>query len=316
MRHLLRDERGTALTEFILFLPVFIVCFIGLGNLITAGIGATKVEMIGQQKTWEEALQVSTSSPATHMSPLLGAEDAFGELGALAGDDANPQQTADGVERFAYNAGLGFAGHWGESFERAIIPKAISYADNIDDLTANPHDIIGHGSYPNLLLNDSASSVLDRPEGGGALSVTDVISGLISISGFIPAQAAGIRYGVAFGEHEDDFQLMAGGPTKHYESHHDILVPPNPLSGNEHRIYTFGAAYAAMLLQEEYRVMLKYGKSEWDGGFDTGRGDQAQQEADDRYEEEREEACAEAIANIPDADDDGEPDHDPPEECQ
>ncbi|MEZ4461906.1 MAG: hypothetical protein R3E66_19725 [bacterium] len=95
------------------------------------------------------------------------------------------------------------------------------------------------------------------------------------------------------------------------EAHYDILVAPSPLKGEATKM-TFGFAWAMAQTQENYRVMMNFGESEWDGataGSSNSRvdgylnnanntledGESQVEDAEEEVERQREDA--EAAAN-------------------
>lgn len=256
-----RNQKGAALTEFILFLPIWITVFIGVINLGKLGIESTKVQMIAQNKMWAMAVDTSTSG--------LDSEWAFPSTGG-----ANAASTSadlgrgigDGFEAVA--SGFQAAeGHWGESFSKTLPISLVT--NSVDDLTENPKDIIGDAEYPDSIVNDNAARSVMSMSGGG---VKTILTKLVSGSGLTVSFGAGIRYGMAHGRHTESISLLRGtsfAPDFHY----DVIAAPSPV---ENGFQTFAVArlMAELDSSDNYSVMMNFGESEWEGnGSSSGEND-------------------------------------------
>ncbi len=267
LRQLLRDERGTSMTEFVMFTPIFIVIFAGVVNLGKFGVVTTQVQMKAQQQMWDEAIQVSysLSDGAEHATTISGG----GEAAATNFGYVTEAPTARATG-YTYNGGvmtlLGTTGHWGESYGRVKPFHLISIATVEPEITAK--NIISEQPYPQAILNDG----LNRPMPDGLVGiVTSILSG----SGAIPAIGAGIRYGEAFGEEVKNFNVGRAGSFQ-AQAHYDVLVPPSPLKGLETKI-TFGLAWAMAQTEDNYYNLLIFG----DGDGLEGDGSNGTTNVDD-----------------------------------
>ena len=63
MKRFLANEDGTALTEFVITLPVFITVFLGIVGLYTLQDAATRAHPVANRMLWTEAYAVATSEP-------------------------------------------------------------------------------------------------------------------------------------------------------------------------------------------------------------------------------------------------------------
>ena len=298
-RIFIRGESGSAMTEFVMFLPVFVVTFAGLVNLGKFGYETTQTQILAQNQLWANVMSIThgIADGGEHMSSVAGGGAAAAHLAGLAGDGDNPQPLADLYEAGVMTGGLVVSGHWGESYTRVKPFSLTSLASDVDPkFTAS--DVIGDQPFPQSILNDGPN----RPTPSG---VVDIITALLSGSGALPAMAAGIRYGEVFGEQNRTFSVgVIGNYTA--EAHYDILVAPSPLKG-EATMMTFGFAWAMAQTQENYRVMMNFGESEWDGatsgsinsrvdGYLNGatntleEGESQVEEAEEEVERQREEA--------------------------
>jgi len=258
----IREENGTAVTEFVMFLPVFVVTFAGIVNLGKFGYETTRTQVLAQKQLWANVIPIThgIADGGVHMSSVIGGGAAAVELGTLAGNSNNPQQVADGLEAGVMSLGLAVNGHWGESYARVKPFKLIGFASDVDP-TYDATDIIGEQPFPNSLLNDGPN----RPMPDG---IVGVITSILSGSGAVPAMAAGIRYGEVFGEQERSFNVgNVGSYTA--AAHYDVLVAPSPLRGAATKM-TFGFAWAFAQADDNYYVMMNFGESEWEGDSSGG----------------------------------------------
>jgi hypothetical protein len=269
-----REENGTAVTEFVMFLPVFVVTFAGIVNLGKFGYETTQTQILAQKKLWAAVIPITNgiADGGVHMSSTFGGGDAVGNLASLAGNSANPQMVADGLEGVVM-AGLTADGHWGESYLRVKPFKLIGFANDVDP-TLTAKDIIGEQPFPQYLLNDGAN----RPMPSGIMGV---VASILSGTGALPAMAAGIRYGEVFGEESRNFNVGNVG-SFNAQAHYDVLVAPSPLKGIATKM-TFGFAWVFAQTDDNYNVMMTFGKSEWEGDSSGGssRADDFLNNADD-----------------------------------
>lgn len=268
MRRLLRfnrNERASAMTEFVMFLPIFVVVFAGIVNLGKFGYSTTQNKILAQKALWTGVIPVThstTTETGSHMSSVIGGGDAGLHLADLALDGSNPQQAADGVEGGLMGLGLGVGGHWGESYGRTIVVSVLPGVGGDLERHESAEDVIGDQPFPQALLNDS----VNRPRGSGGIvgSILQYIAG----SGVVAALGAGIRYGTVFGEHEHTFTVGRIGSFKS-RSHYDVLVAPSPLKGAATKTsWALARAYAES--EDNYSVMMNFGESEWEGDSSGG----------------------------------------------
>ncbi|MEZ4461907.1 MAG: hypothetical protein R3E66_19730 [bacterium] len=192
-RIFVHGESGSAMTEFVMFLPVFVVTFAGLVNLGKFGYETTQTQILAQNQLWANVMPIThgIADGGEHMSSVAAGGAAAAHLAGLAGDGDNPQQLADGYEAGVMSLGLAIGGHWGESYAR-VKPFSVTSLANDVDPQFSASDVIGEQPFPQSILNDGPN----RPTPSG---VVDVITTLLSGSGALPAMAAGIRYGEVFG---------------------------------------------------------------------------------------------------------------------
>ena len=294
-----RDERGVAMTEFVMFLPAWVVTFVGVFALGKLGVETTKVKMLAQRNMWDGVIAISDAEVEINenMSPRVAGPVAAAHLAGLVGNADNPQQAQDGVEAVITGGGLGLFGHWGESYARVKPFELIPISDfaEVDDLTfEGKPDILNDRDYPAMLLDDSVPT--SAPSGG----LADILSAVLGAAGFMPALGAGVRYGTVFGEIEGHSIPIAGGQTMTASAHYDILVSPVGYKGAATEI-TDMLAYALMQTDDKYRDLFYFGENNY-GGTSTSGGrydvegqiddsNQKQNEEISEAEEEFEEMC-------------------------
>ena len=114
---LYRPEDGSALTEFTMFLPVWVVMLIAVTSLARIGVFSTQVQLQAQRELWTAAVNVDN----IHVSPVTGYGHSIGEYGRLAGADNNPQYVNDGLEVVSSTAAE-LRRHYVESYDRSVLP--------------------------------------------------------------------------------------------------------------------------------------------------------------------------------------------------
>lgn len=252
-----RSQRGTALTEFVILLPIWITMFIGIVSLGKIGIDSTSVPLIAQQNLWTNALNATKAGPTDDLKaffPVAGGGDAAAIAGGLnrgLGDTA--EVVVDGF--------LIAGGHWGESHAHVVLFEQLS---GIDNLTMDPDDIISQAEsdYPKNVVNDGIKEI--SFSGGSAFSM---IANFLSGSGLVAATAAGIRYGMATGDHEKTIQPIRGA-SFNAKSHFDVLLAPHPTK----KQWPIGMARLLAEGEENYSVMMNFGESEWESSGGGGGG--------------------------------------------
>lgn len=281
------DESGTAMTEFVFFLPVWIVVFVGIINLGQIGITATKVEVTAQKNLWDKALQVPEGfMGGSHMSPRSAAPVTGAAYAGVAGAEGNPQSEIDIAEGLAMGVGMEVQGHYGESCVRTV-PLQPLMQDGIEP-TCKATDVLGTDKtrYPHLLLNDTLA---EQSFSGGW---EGVLASAVGASGLVPAIAAGIRYGSVFAEESDTVSLLGGAGSITAAAHFDVIVAPRPISGLEADTVTFAIAFLAAKLDKNYKHYQQFGKTNWGGGDGTRDTPSANEEdIENQTEQDKEKEC-------------------------
>lgn len=302
-KRLLGNRRGAALTEFIIFLPVWGFLFAGIFALAKLNMETTRVQLIANKQIWDKVIPITNYTNVNQHATVGAYATAATEIGVTQGTDSNnPEQALDVAEGLIFGVG-GTAGHLGESHARILPYKTAGIAE-MDDLTRDPDDIVGNNRpYPKSVINDSAAEALSA-SGGFA----EVLETFLTSSGAVHAAGAGIRYGVVFGKASNDQIKVAGGMTYNAASHYDLLVAPAPLKGVKTKM-SFGITRLLAETEDNYSVMMNYGESEWEGGnngasspynTDTSGLDDDIADAESDAEDDRQEQCAqEGNENLP-----------------
>lgn len=195
-------ESGSAMTEFVIGLPVYVLIFSGMGMLYTYNSEALLV-----QSQAYAALQADSFGKTSQMVPLVGAATSVDSMGDL------------------FTSGLSAGGIYVDSYAKVKIPEMLlsdvpepHYL--IGDIMGSSDDYVGH-----RLLND----MVDPTWNGG--SFAGVFMSLVQTSGAGPAIGAGIRYGASEGEASRSFSHPWGDQT--FES--GKLTTPAPTAAT-HRL--------------------------------------------------------------------------------
>lgn len=235
-RRLGGDERGTALTEFAITLPVFIMVLTFVYHMGIAGHVLTEEAASTHRNLWDEVLPMTGTDhlPPTqddsgqpHVHPVSGAAE---DDGFLDEHDVPKQRQQVWAQVEPHERGthqnLSGDGHWGESHRRT---RSAAGKMDFADVTANPDDVLEGSSYGRSLVadGDPESEInMSASTGGGP-------GGLNSMGHSVaPALGAGIRYGVIHHIQEGELEFPHGW-TLPVRSTLDVLAPPTPVATEE-----------------------------------------------------------------------------------
>lgn len=285
LRRLHRGEGGSAITEFTMFLPVWLICFVGIVNLGKFGHSTTNTQIQAQQNLWENLVDKVDYDlqDAEFISPRVAAIPAAEKSMRPRAKHVRANETANNFESVTWSVAMGVQGHWGESYQRTIILDSAGIADLGDGPHYQASDLI-EAAYPTTIVSDALSDS-DMPSGG----VADIVASAIQASGALSAIGAGIRYGVVVGEKTDDTFSISGFGEVTSVSRYDALVPPAAMTGFTADRIPFFLARLMAESEDNYAVMLNYTESEWtnespgDFDFDTDIG---QDDAEDQVEQQ------------------------------
>jgi hypothetical protein len=217
------DERGTALTEFVILLPVFVLVFVGLAHLGTLNRTAIRVGGTAYSQVWEHAKEAQIDNPGIHVSPGPSGDSVRSNMNRYTGLQEKPGMRQ--IVRHETNdmgQGLSTKGHMGESFERVERARHSVELRHIDgDVTRDIGGVTGDSDYAKQLFDDSSNASIYYPQQGA-------VSGMgrsISSPGLRPVVAAGMRYGSVLGSSKQSVDI---GPKSIELSHYfTTLVAPH-----------------------------------------------------------------------------------------
>ncbi len=220
----LRDERGSAMTEFIIILPVFVTVFAGVVHLRTLNATATQVGATAYADMWDQAIAVQVDDPGIHSSPGPSGNAISMNLQTYAAR----QQERGPRSIVKYETGrmaneLGDNGHMGESYARVSRVRQdveLRYIDG--DLTNDVRGVTGESRYGELLFNDGNGAGVYSAHHGGPLGSLDR---LIDGPGLRPVLAAGNRYGSVIGQKKE--KVTVAGRDFEMARYYTTLVAPH-----------------------------------------------------------------------------------------
>jgi hypothetical protein len=207
-----REDEGTALTEFVICLPVFIIIFIGISDLWKMQNAAVAVQIIATKNMWTAAIPVQQSMTASpmHMSAQSG--------GMTVVSTVNKRTQLSFVNKAIWTGkalGMGLGGHFGESYYMTL-PIHSRFKNDLPD---NKVAMVATDLLKGNKGKPVAELVNDSPMGGIAM--------------LRPSIAAGIRYGMVGGEASQSLNTsIAGGASYTLSAGYDISVAPYPQGQN------------------------------------------------------------------------------------
>ena len=257
IRNFLGDEKGTTMTEFVMTLPIFITCFVGVLQLGLFNEKSVKTWANAHRGTFQLAILPTRIRMSPHVQPTTGAI-AGAATYALGGRPIHQSPAAFGVSmasEAATYAGMGLRGHWGESYARTLPTSLIMDMAYLQGAPANRRPVldssrmIGNSTLAKDLVDERVGSF--SANGGGALAV---LNGLISGSGLRPSLAAGMRYGAVGWQSSDSITVAGRSIGTH--AHFNCLVPPFPLKGAEAATLPTALTRLTMENTDQYKEIL------------------------------------------------------------
>ena len=217
---IIRSESGSAMTEFVIGLPIFIMIFSGMGMLYRLNHESLIVKADANAKMWADA-----EADITGMVPF-GAVLSVNSIGDL------------------FQNGLSAGGIYADSGVKVripytIMPGAVSTEPKltIGGIMGTDNTYVSH-----RLLNDLASPTW---HGGGFVGA---FSSIVETLGSGPAIAAGMRYGAVDGEATRSFETRLG--TMNFESGKLDIPMPN---ASVHRVVPVIMTRLALEQTERYK---------------------------------------------------------------
>ena len=186
IRRLLTDERGTALTEFLITLPIFIIMFGGIIQLGLANERSIRVWVRAYRNTFTQAYLVQRAPLSLHSQATTGAAISLANINALP-NNARRMGIGQRVIVLASDGvtygNLAIRGTMGESYWRNRGTDLIftQYGGSEDVLimegiqTQNIDDIVGDSDYAKALLNDAPSAPSFTGFGAGPLAAVNAV---------------------------------------------------------------------------------------------------------------------------------------------
>lgn len=214
LRRLHGDESGSAMTEFIVILPVFVLVFVGVVHLAKLNRATVRAGGKAYEEMWDKAIEVQVDSPGIHAQPQSAGSDVMANMGTYHGlqEDRSMQQIVR-HETTDMGRGLSSNGSMGESFQRVERARNDIELRHIDgDVTSDIGGVVEDSRYARKLFDDS---------GGAQLSYTSSSGG----SGIRPVVAAGQQYGSVVGKAEETVTL--GGRDFKMQHYYTTLVAPH-----------------------------------------------------------------------------------------
>lgn len=210
LRRLNRDQDGTALTEFIITLPIFVLIFSFMFGLYSKTHELNRIRYRAATAMWTACMDVAragTSVPMTHSTPLIASFDAMGIVSgspSFAGDwmqnvlHLSPLPADSGREMMV---GANMAGSFGASNPNNETTLDFSEAITEDGLLP-PSPAGGFVAVFNLAI---LRSIPPRTRHAGII---------------------GTRYGAVEGEASGTVKAGMWGGTEFFEAQYDVLVSP------------------------------------------------------------------------------------------
>lgn len=205
------DSRGTALTEFVITLPIFIMVFVAISHLWKLEQMSTRTRMRAATTMWDQAMSVANGGMLPEFSrglPQIAAVDAMSEITSYPSFGAGADAAA-----LMKNAGLAASGSKDES---EMVSSFVSGAPG-------SHPPYGSDFARNMTKDDFGPHPL--PLRYEWYFLPFLPAGILS---FNPATrhalAIGTRYGLAGGHDSDSVTLS--GKSFSFEAHYDVLVAP------------------------------------------------------------------------------------------
>ncbi|MFU8803614.1 MAG: TadE/TadG family type IV pilus assembly protein [Bradymonadaceae bacterium] len=263
------DNSGATLTEFIILLPFFIAAFAGLMSMALIGQQSVVVKAEASKAMWADAYALSAGNGMTEMTP----RGAFARL-----DPSGP----DGLTGLVTDINAGLGGHWAEAWlgaeaQRVVTANQVGYQtgpvtnmggenykaaerlqNNQEFWTAMPAKIYGSGGTravgPERAVNDAITPELMNFEGG---LLDNIVSAVLSVTGAVPGQMAGIRYGEGEGTAEQSVRII-GGREVGFTARYTTALSPNPDYWGTDERANWGFYYLSnnFRTSKNYRVLL------------------------------------------------------------
>ncbi|RVU42283.1 pilus assembly protein [Lujinxingia sediminis] len=281
-RRLHSNQRATSMTEFVMFLPVFVLIFVGifeLGRLYDSSLRARGMAFTDtisrfrqvQDTSFRDAL-TSNGVARKAISPVLASADATSQL------FRSPPNQRAGVREvlaqrelnaFSQTSGLGQHGSLGEALGRINLARQTGV-----ELTAVDHIIthdltrfVGPSALADELFDDRPHNAFSTSMSGQGNSLLQTLANklneTITSAGARSALAANIRYGTLTGSFENEVHIASLGDVE-VSAWYSVLAPTYTHSDDRKNGQL--ATFASRLTfeannQEPYRDILAFGRT-------------------------------------------------------
>lgn len=208
LRKLFREEEGTALTEFVITLPLFVIIFVFMTALHSYSTTLNRVRYRAATNMWQEAMKVQqdgTSATSPHGLFVTGANAANGIVGG-SGSEAGDTQAQVLIGGMAASSG----------------PEMVAGATMAGVGASNPVDETSL-TFAESMAEDGLTPV--PPANNDPVNVVFAFAiprsaGITRHAGFI-----GTRYGMVEGTDSETAQALSWG-SFNMRAQYDVLVSP------------------------------------------------------------------------------------------
>lgn len=219
-----RDVRGTAMTEFVIVLPIFVVIFAGIVEL--GKYAVVTIESRGEAKveTLDKYLEAQTGGSSrprgvgradrggdrSHLHPKTASKTALEQLDRHPPHGERGRVANELIEAYERQTYLGLLdGHLGEARARVGFLGRVDHfnAVGVSEVVPAPRQrLFGRNSSRLVLAGDLVEDGFAAMPGGGECKslvnrFTGRLNDALTTSGVRPMLAAGIRYGTVTGRY-------------------------------------------------------------------------------------------------------------------
>ena len=240
LRHLLRDQAGTTITEFVIVLPVFLLIFAGIGRMYALQSTSTAIQLRATHQMWSHALETQRQQDTNAFSGSVNHAHI-----ALAADAAQrlsqaPQATPAQVKGFMSQRWSSLK-RGGSIAEISLIHDRIRPMVRDFNLDEFDQTLSSAAGSPNLNFEapptthtQLVSTAMAQRLFDETASLTPVVAAgpsrdtfftpLRTVNTSRPVAAANLRYGLAHAQAQDTVDIF-GVPIE-LSTGFDVLVSP------------------------------------------------------------------------------------------
>ncbi len=260
LRRLHSDRSGTAMTEFAITLPVYVIFMVGIISMFEIHQGVIMSEQRAAAEMWDEALDVQhrTYIPSWEALPATAAIDA-GAWYLEAEDATSPAAIIDTV--------TSAMGMYADSGAKVGFAHGLG-ATNLDmNCPDSPQTSIGgivdSQSHTARLMNDQ----MNFNNMGGSSGPVAIASAVLDGSGSRPMLGAGIRYGIVGGIDKSQFGSDHSLYNRAYSAEtltaYNASAPTRPME----RLFQLALVRLEMGTSSAYDDMVAFGWSNIGSGI-------------------------------------------------